>query len=243
MTPVFVLFLAPLLFEAAAYPSNPVVSKPVDCDGVYYQNRSSQSGVHIIYPSDPRFGVPVYCDMDTPGGPWTVIQRRMDGTVNFHRGWDQYVAGFGDVNGEYWLGLEFIHKITMKKQKLLVEMTDFEGGKASAMYSSFSVGGDCDGYKLIVSGFTNGGAGDSLTYHNHRRFSTFDKDQDHWGNNCAKVYGGGYWFNNCHHSGPNGEYLWGNLAQGAPAHRGIIWNSWKGNIYSLKSISFKIHPV
>ena len=37
--------------------------------------------------------------------PWLqVFLTRMDGTVNFYRGWDQYKNGFGHAAGEYWLG-------------------------------------------------------------------------------------------------------------------------------------------
>ena len=39
-----------------------------------------------------------------------MIQRRMDGSVDFYRGWVDYENGFGNVNGEYWLGsLELYH--------------------------------------------------------------------------------------------------------------------------------------
>uniref|UniRef100_A0A8C6TSP4 Microfibril associated protein 4 n=1 Tax=Neogobius melanostomus TaxID=47308 RepID=A0A8C6TSP4_9GOBI len=237
MTPVvLLLFLAPLLSCCRAE------AKPVDCSDVFKQNPSSSSGVYSIYPFSERFSVQVYCDRETDGGGWTVIQRRMDGTVNFYRCWDQYVAGFGDADGEYWLGLDFIHKITARRpQELLVEMEDFEGNKASARYSSFSVGGECDGYKLTVSGFTDGGAGDSLKIQNNMKFSTFDKDQDISDANCAKQYLGGFWYERCHDTNPNGVYRWG--SDNTIHAIGVEWIAWKGRDYSLKSISFKTRPV
>ena len=51
----------------------------------------------------------VYCDMESDGGGWTVYQRRQDGSEDFYRDWDDYVSGFGDLTGEFWLGLEKIY--------------------------------------------------------------------------------------------------------------------------------------
>lgn len=36
----------------------------------------------------------VYCDMATAGGGWTVLQRRQDGTTDFHRTWKEYKMVF-----------------------------------------------------------------------------------------------------------------------------------------------------
>ncbi|KAK7929474.1 hypothetical protein WMY93_005869 [Mugilogobius chulae] len=230
---LLLVFLAPLLICCTA------TDKPMDCSDILQQKPKSRSGVYTVYPFG---GAQVYCDMETLGGPWTVIQRRMDGSVNFYRGWDQYVQGFGDANGEYWFGLEFMHKITARgKHELLVEMEDFEGKKVSARYSSFSVGENCDGYKLTVSGFTDGGAGDSLAPHNNMKFTTFDKDQDVWESNCAKSFLGGFWYGACHHTNPNGIYRWG--FDKTLYAIGMSWITWKGLDYSLKSISFKIRPA
>jgi hypothetical protein len=33
-----------------------------------------------------------------------MIQRRMNGPVDFYRGWTEYKRGFGDVNLEFWIG-------------------------------------------------------------------------------------------------------------------------------------------
>ena len=37
-----------------------------------------------------------------------VIQRRINGSVNFHRGWNEYEKGFGPKDGEHWIGMRFL---------------------------------------------------------------------------------------------------------------------------------------
>lgn len=51
---------------------------------------------------------------------WTVIQRRLDGTIDFYRNWDDYKRGFGQSEAEFWLGNERIHKLTSQGDALLV---------------------------------------------------------------------------------------------------------------------------
>ncbi|XP_046693615.1 microfibril-associated glycoprotein 4-like [Silurus meridionalis] len=172
-----------------------------------------------------------------------VIQRRMDGSVNFYRPWKHYKNGFGDKYGEYWLGLENIYQLTLKrKYELKVDLQDFSGPSAFARYSSFFIDSEAEGYKLHVSGFINGGAGDSLATHNGQKFSTFDKDQDmNAEGNCAKSYLGAFWYSECHNANPNRIYLWVNDA----THYAIgnVWYHWKAFDNGLKYIAMKIKPV
>ncbi|XP_026137124.1 microfibril-associated glycoprotein 4-like [Carassius auratus] len=215
-----------------------------DCSDIYASGYST-SGVYTITTIDGP--VQVYCEMKSDGqnnqGPWTVILRRMDGEVNFYRPWRSYKWGFGNKEEEHWLGLEFVHQLTRRYQyKLRVDLEDFDGNKVYAVYKSFSVGSESEGYKLQVSGFVNGGAGDSLNYHNGMKFSTYDKDQDnHSTINCAKDYGGGFWYNNCYYTNPTGYYLW--EKESTVVSNGATWYNWKNNLNSLKSITMKIKRV
>ncbi|XP_067433450.1 microfibril-associated glycoprotein 4-like [Thunnus thynnus] len=232
---VVLLLLAPVLTSCLS------LVLPLDCSDIYHHDKSRPSGVYTIYPIGATSAVQVYCDMDSDGGRWTVFQRRMDGSVNFYRSWDQYKKGFGNAAGEYWLGLENLFYLTQNKSELLVDMEDFSGNKVFARYSSFSIESESNGYKLHVSGFTDGGAGDGLRVQNGQKFSTFDNDQDSSSNNCAKLYLGAFWYKNCHAANPNGVYRWGE--DETIYAIGVVWKNWKDFNYSLKAISMKIRPV
>lgn len=86
--------------------------------------------------------------------------------------------GFGNIDGEYWLGLENIYWLTKQgNYKLLVTLEDWTGRKTFAEYASFRVEAEADFYKLKVGRY-HGNAGDSLTWHNGKQFTTLDRDHD-----------------------------------------------------------------
>ena len=198
------------------------------------------SGVYTVQPDSlPPFDV--YCDMATDGGGWTVFQRRQDGSVNFYRNWKNYTAGFGNLSGEFWLGLDYIHRLTSKtSSELRVDLEDFNEVWRYAKYRSFQVGDSSTNYKLWISGYS-GSAGDGLTRdpwnHNDKRFSTFDHDHDTSGTNCAVTFKGAWWYHGCHAWNLNGQYLRGRHASYAD---GVNWSAWKGQHYSLKFTEMKI---
>ncbi|XP_063043553.1 microfibril-associated glycoprotein 4-like [Engraulis encrasicolus] len=219
---------------------------PFDCDEIH-SHGEKLSQVYTIFPNGIGFPVNVYCDMGCQnhkedGEGWTVFQRRQDGTVNFYRPWQEYKEGFGNPSGEYWLGLENLHILTSKKNyELRVDMEDSHGNRAAAQYSSFSVGPPEDGYRLTVGGFNNGSAGDSLSGHNGMKFTTYDRDHDHWYDNCARQHLGAHWYNRCvHYSNPNGVYAWSGTKYYAIA---VTWRTFKISRYSMRFFSMKIRPV
>ncbi|XP_048788825.1 microfibril-associated glycoprotein 4-like isoform X2 [Lagopus muta] len=162
---------------SAAVPALPCEAvTPRDCQDVY-AGGAQTDGVYLVYPTGPGLPVPVYCDMSTDGHVWTVFQKRFNGSVSFFRGWNDYRYGFGRADGEYWLGLQTIHVLTLQgRYELRVELEDFENNTASATYGSFAlspnaISAEEDGYSLHVGGFVDGGAGDSLSYHHGQKFS------------------------------------------------------------------------
>ena len=206
-----------------------------DCKDAFTHGQTT-SGVYIIRPDhQPEFQV--FCDMDTDGGGWTVFQRRVDGSVDFYRNWTDYQQGFGILSGEFWLGLDKIHCLTPTANQLRIDMQDFDGNSRYAQYSSFSVGDSVSKYTLSVSGYS-GTAGDSLTQHNGYKFSTRDQDNDAYSaNNCAQVFKGAWWFDNCHNSNLNGLYHGGSHSSYAD---GVNWYTWRGYRYSHKFTEMKL---
>lgn len=138
----------------------------------------------------------VYCDTRVAGSGWTVIQRRQDGSENFYRSWEEYSQGFGNLNGEFFLGLEKLHVLTnAEPYELYVHIEDFYGDSRDARYDRFLIGNASTSYALEILGKYSGDAGDSLTYHKGMPFSTFDRDV--LGHGCARRYVGAWWYDQC----------------------------------------------
>ncbi len=88
----------------------------IDCDDILRQQTSLVTqGIFRIKPRLASESFDVQCIFENNTG-WTVIQRRLNGTVDFYRGWDDYKNGFGDLNTEFWLGNEKIHQLTNQGQ-------------------------------------------------------------------------------------------------------------------------------
>ncbi|XP_068211643.1 fibrinogen C domain-containing protein 1-like [Palaemon carinicauda] len=207
--------------------------EPEDCWKIL-QKGKKKSGVYRIQPIYSTVPFFVYCDMDTDGGGWTVIQRREDGSVDFLREWSDYKYGFGNLAGEFWLGNEQIHLLTSQHvSKLRIDIADFDQLEAHAMYSAFAMGSELEGYSLKMLGEYSGDAGDSLRYHVGRRFSTIDVDNDAWPEaSCARDHAGAWWYRACDTSNLNGRYLHGPVP---PDHEytGLYWYDFRGPLYSL----------
>jgi hypothetical protein len=140
------------------------------------------------------------------GKNWIVIQRRFSTASGFNKNWSAYKNGFGSPSGNFWYGLEKIHKLTTNGKKWqLILKAKFTSGSYSgkwgyAIYNGFSIGSEDQAYVLqyeSVDKYYNVKNWDSLAYHKGRKFTTVDRDNDANANNCASTYGGAWWFVSC----------------------------------------------
>jgi hypothetical protein len=196
--------------------------------------------------------------METDGGGWTVFQRRMDGTQFFSSGsLSSYISGFGNLNREFWLNLNNIHRLTMlnpaMNTTLRVDMDDFEGNTRFAKYSLFQVLDATTDYQLMIDGYS-GDAGDSLASSDGQAFVAR-------GRNSFGVLTSGWWRDpslndrqllllfqneNQHFANLNaltyyrtGEYIGVNRSEGIFPN-GVFWSSWRGQFYSLRFTEMKL---
>uniref|UniRef100_A0A8D3D1S0 Tenascin C n=1 Tax=Scophthalmus maximus TaxID=52904 RepID=A0A8D3D1S0_SCOMX len=188
---------------------------PRDCSQALL-NGDTSSGLYTIYlGGDESQLLQVYCDMSIDGGGW-IVSPSLNHTPLQMR-------------------LSNLHKITAGGQyELRVDLRD-KDETAYAQYDKFSVSEPRTRYKVHVGGYS-GNAGDSMTYHHGRPFSTYDHDNDIAVTNCALSYKGAFWYKNCHRVNLMGRY-------GDNSHsKGVNWFHWKGHEHSIEFAEMKIRP-
>ena len=90
-----------------------------------------------------------------------MFKKRLDGSVDFYLNWSDYKVGFGDMSGEFWLGLDKIYRLTSDDNSMLrVDLEDFDGNIRFAEYNMFGVTNENDKYKLNLGSYS----GDSLCF-------------------------------------------------------------------------------
>ncbi|XP_026231022.1 tenascin-N isoform X6 [Anabas testudineus] len=210
---------------------------PMDCIQIM-KNGNKKSGIYTIYINNNRSKpLEVYCDMDTDGGGWLMLQRRTTGKLDFMKRWRQYIEGFGDMADEFWIGLDKIYELTNTPTQYELRFDLGLGSeRAYAVYDNFRIAPVKQKFKLTIGQY-RGTAGDAMTYHQGRPWTTIDNDNDIALGNCALTHRGAWWYKNCHLANLNGK--WGDNRHSL----GVNWEPWKGHLTSLDFTEMKIRPV
>ncbi|XP_078029452.1 tenascin-N isoform X1 [Epinephelus lanceolatus] len=210
---------------------------PMDCVQIM-KNGNKKSGIYTVYINNDRSKpIEAYCDMETDGGGWLVLQRRTSGKLDFMKRWRQYIAGFGNMTDEFWIGLDKIYELTNTPTQYELRFDLGLGTeRAYAVYDNFKIAPVKQKFKLTIGNY-RGTAGDAMTYHQGRPWTTVDSDNDIALGNCALTHRGAWWYKNCHLANPNGK--WGDVRHSV----GVNWEPWKGHLVSLDFTEMKIRPV
>ncbi|XP_054830634.1 angiopoietin-related protein 5 [Eublepharis macularius] len=242
------------------FPHRAIQSHGLDCSDIkdtIGTVTKTPSGLYIIHPEGSSYPFEVLCEMDFRGGGWTVIQKRSEGIVEFQKTWSDYLDGFGDLSGEFWLGLRKVFHIVNQKTAsfmLYVGLESEDDTYAYASYDSFWLEDEACSFKIHLGRYS-GNAGDAFRglkkedNQNSFPFSTFDVDNDGCVPACTlgeqpikscsnfseKT---GWWFSQCGLANLNGVHRF----TGRMLETGIRWDTWTvgGKPIKIKSVSMKI---
>lgn len=217
-----------------------------DCQDLFARGQRA-SGVYTIQPENSE-PFNVLCEMTSEGG-WTVIQKRYDGSQNFNQLWESYKKGFGNLNGEFWLGLESIHTISKQGQYVLqVEVSDWAEQQQQEARYRLQLDGEEKEFALHLEQESSSGNQEAImtTGESGLPFSTADRDNDLAADvNCADLLSGGWWFSSCGESNLNGKYPRkpNTLRQQRHRRQRMFWTSTEGQNSSVKTTLLKIAPA
>ena len=83
------------------------------------------------------------------------MQQNVNGSNFFNRSWEEFKVGFNDSRGNYWLGNELLHQLTLKNPyKLRFDLQLRNGSWYYAEYSTFVVYSEAQNYKMGVGGYS-----------------------------------------------------------------------------------------
>eukprot|EP00745_Piridium_sociabile_P015741 TRINITY_DN23530_c0_g2_i1.p1 TRINITY_DN23530_c0_g2~~TRINITY_DN23530_c0_g2_i1.p1 ORF type:complete len:256 (-),score=47.63 TRINITY_DN23530_c0_g2_i1:316-1083(-) len=209
-----------------------------DCNGLLKAGHN-MSGVYKLHLNSTTSFL-IRCEF-TKGGAYNVIQRRMNGNVNFMQPLAAYIRGFGFAQTNYWAGLDVISHLTLSGNRALtIYLQDRLGSNRNAHYIHFMVQPQNLKYQMTAAGFSGLGILDDLTPSSGMPFHTYDVPDP---NNCAVQMKAGWWYNNCAFSLLNGYYYQpGYYVPGYQYFDGMYWESFGGYNNSLKFVSMSVSP-
>jgi ficolin len=238
---VFLFISLAILDISFALPSKKVLADTgniKDCAELKAAGQT-KSGVYDITINNKVYLI--YCDMETEGGGWTVIQQRVDNTLEFwNQKWNAYKVGFGDYgdSSNFWAGNDLIHELSSKDPKVILRVDLWGDQNPSSNYKTnywwsefnFKLDDESTDYTLHASILKKDatdwkGTGNAstnwydVTCEEGVKFSTIDKINDPMTKCVTDYHLGGWWLHYCATVSLNGEYKPAKYADGY----GFMW--------------------
>ncbi|XP_056009685.1 angiopoietin-2-like [Ostrea edulis] len=153
-------------------------------------------GIAWIKPNGFDVAKKVWCNFDFDV---TYLQVREFGNVNFNRSYAEYENGFGDANGDYWLGNKYAHIVSnLRSFKAGFTLKNAMGSQTMVTYFNFVVLDSTSKYAVQYSSVNMIG----YPLANNQPFQAYDTVSA-----CAQTLGCGWWFGStCSSGSPNGPY-------------------------------------
>ncbi|XP_071835572.1 fibrinogen-like protein A [Apostichopus japonicus] len=165
-----------------------------------------RNGVYVIQPEGLTEPFEVFCDQTTDGGGWTVIQRRIDGSIDFDRNTTYYKDGFGFLNREFWLGNKYLPYLTKGEQvELRIEERRNGSNFANFSYQDFQISDENDRFRLKKLGMFQNNGGSKTDEMSSQVYSEFKTSSE---SNCRNSSKGGWWFDetDCNKANLNDDF-------------------------------------
>uniref|UniRef100_A0A3B3X8I1 Fibrinogen C-terminal domain-containing protein n=1 Tax=Poecilia mexicana TaxID=48701 RepID=A0A3B3X8I1_9TELE len=229
---IFSFFFFSVAFFATDFPS--------DCSELFDRGERA-NGTYAIKPngSEPFM---VFCDMSRGRGA-TVIQQRRDGSMNFDQPWEKYENGFGELQGEFWLGLKKMYSLASQGNSVLrIQLEDWKQNRHFIEYRFYLEGPDSD-YAIQLE-YLSGSLPNPLSNHTGVVFSTKDRDNGrHWASRCSHPQSGGWWFSSCGDTNLNERYSRVRANGRSERRRGVQWRSGRKVSHSFAFTQISIRPL
>ena len=177
-----------------------------------------------------------YCDMETDGGGWLVIQRRFNGMVPFNRTLEEYENGFGDASSEFWYGLKNILCLTKNNDiELRIDLEYPNGTTGFVHYKYFAISASSNYQARTIAFKTSPARVRSNFYNPQTRFYRYGnrplyQPYFYVKANCGrnpKV--GGWWDTSCR-GNPNGP---------DSSDNSTVYAKWNGDVVTKTEIKIR----